>query len=121
MGTGFDCNYGEEEFTTVASGIDAIKAILFGDDIHAKERLLYYLDWYMDPYYKNDLLEIKKPLAELLQRIVVTENEAGIVEEAFHLLEAYTEGPYETLLNNLGRVPEPFQPTALYLLNSDNG
>lgn len=40
MGTGFDCNYGEEEITTVASGIDAIKAVLFGDDIHAKERLL---------------------------------------------------------------------------------
>ena len=120
MGTKFDCNYGEEEFKTVEAGIDAIKAVLFGDDIHAKERLLYYLDWYMDPYYKKDLSEMANPLKELLQKIVVTENEVGIIEEAFHLLEAYTEGPYEILRKNLGRVPKAYQPTALFLLNSDN-
>ena len=29
--------------------------------------------------------------------IAVTDEDKGIVEEAFHLLEAYTEGPYEIL------------------------
>ena len=38
----------------------------------------------------------------------------------FHLLEAYTEGPYEILEKNIDKVPEEFRSTALYLLNPDN-
>ena len=120
MSQEFDCQYGEEEFRTVECGMDAIEAILTGKDTHAKERLLYYLDWYMDPYYKKDLSEIEKPLIELLQKIVITDTDLGIVDEAFHLLEAYTEGPYEILAKNIDKVPEQFKPTALYLLNPDN-
>lgn len=65
-----------------------------GEDVHAKERLLFYLDWYMDPYYKTDLSVIGEPLKDLLQKIVIIDNDTGIVEEALHLLEAYTEWPY---------------------------
>ena len=110
----FDVHYGEEEFRTVDAGIEAIEAVLMGENTHAKERLLFYLDWYMDPYYKKDLSAIQKPLIELLQRIAVTDNDMGIVEEAFHLLEAYTEGPYEILEKNVDRVLEEYKPTALY-------
>ena len=52
--------------------------------------------------------------------IVVTDNDMGVIDEAFHLLEAYTEGPYEILEKNIDRVPEEYRPTALYLLNPDN-
>ena len=47
---------------------------------------------------------------------------AGIeaIEEVFHLLEAYTEGPYEILLKNIDNVPEEYKPKALYLLNPNN-
>ena len=120
MSLEFDCQYGEEEFKTVENGIAAIEEVLTGNDTHAKERLLYYLDWYMDPYYKKDLSEIEKPLIELLQRIAITDTDLGIVDEAFHLLEAYTEGPYEILAKNIDKVPEQFKPTALYLLNPEN-
>ena len=120
MSEAFDCHYGEEEFKTVASGVDAIRAVLAGEDIHAKERLLFYLDWYMDPYYKKDLSAIGGPLTELLQEIVVTDHDAGIVDEALHLLEAYTDGPYVILEKNMDKVPERFKPTVLYLL-SDTG
>ena len=82
-------------FNTIKAGIEAIEAVLTGGDILSRERLLYCLDWYMDPYYKKDLSAIQKPLVELLQRITVTDDNMGIVEEAFHLPEAYTEGPYE--------------------------
>ena len=91
MSEEFDACYGEEEFKTVDSGIEAIEAVLTGEEVHAKERLLFYLDWYMDPYYKTDLSVIGEPLKDLLQRIVITDNDTGIVEEALHLLEAYTE------------------------------
>ena len=86
MSKEFDVQYGEEEFKTVDSGIEAIETVLTGDDVHAKERLLFYLDWYMDPYYKKDLTTIGEPLKELLQRIVVTDNDIGVIEEALHLL-----------------------------------
>ena len=120
MSQEFDCQYGGEEFRAVEKGIAAIETVLTGNDTHAKERLLYYLDWYMDPYYKKDLSKIGKPLIELLQRIAVTDSDLGVVDEALHLLEAYTEGPYEILEENLDKVPEQFKPTALYLLNSGN-
>jgi hypothetical protein len=39
MSQDFDCHYGEEEFNTIESGIEAIEAVLTGSDVHAKERL----------------------------------------------------------------------------------
>ena len=120
MSQEFDCHYGEAEFNTIKAGIEAIEAVLTGSDIHAKERLLFCLDWYMDPYYKQDLSEIQEPLTELLQKIAVTDDDTGIVDEAFNLLESYTEGPYEILAKNIDRVPEEYRPKALYLLNPAN-
>ena len=52
--------------------------------------------------------------------IAVTDKDAGVVEEALHLLEAYTEGPYAALEKNADKVPEECRPTVLYLLNPDN-
>ncbi len=120
MSQEFDCNYGEPEFNTIKTGIKAIEAVLTGSDIHAKERLLFCLDWYMDPYYKMDLSALKEPLIELLQKIAVTDDNMGVIDEVFHLLEAYTEGPYDILEKNIDKVPEEYKPTALYLLNPEN-
>ena len=120
MSEGFDCHYGEEEFRAVATGIEAIRAVLTGADVHARERLLFYLDWYMDPYYGKDLSAMAAPLTELLQEVAVTDKNAGVVEEALHLLEAYTEGPYPILEKNADKVPEEFRPAVLYLLNPKN-
>ena len=120
MSKEFDVHYGEEEFKTVGSGIEAIQAVLMGEDIHAKERLLFYLDWYMDPYYEKDLSVIGEPLKELLQEVAVTDNDTGVIEEALHLLEAYTEGPYPILEKNRDSVLGEFRPTVLYLLNENN-
>ncbi len=80
MSQEFDCNYGEEEFSTIKAGIEAIEAVLAGNDIHAKERLLYCLDWYMDPYYQKDLSEIQEPLIELLQKIAVSDEQKDLMK-----------------------------------------
>jgi hypothetical protein len=45
MSQEFDCHYGEAEFNTIKAGIKVIETVLTGTDIHAKERLLYCLDW----------------------------------------------------------------------------
>ena len=120
MSKEFDVHYGQKEFEAVESGIEAIEAVLTGKDIHAKERLLFYLDWYMDPYYRKDLSVIGEPLKELLQKVAVSDDDNGVVEEALHLLEAYTEGPYPILEKNKEKLPEEFRPTILYLLNENN-
>lgn len=119
MSKEFDIYYGEEEFKTVDGGIEDIQAVLMGEDIHAKERLLFFLDWYMDPYYNKDLSVIKEPLKELLQKIVITDNDTDIIEEALHLLESYTDGPYAILETNKDNISKEFQHKIFYLL-SDN-
>ena len=57
MSQEFDCHYGEAEFNTIKAGIKVIETVLTGTDIHAKERLLYCLDWEkLDaPVYCNKL------------------------------------------------------------------
>ena len=117
MGNSFDCNYGEEEAKIVKSGIDAIKAVIDGDDIAAKQRLLFYLDKFMDPYYEQDTSAIIEPLIVLLQNIIITPHEEDVIGEAVHLLSAYTSGPYEVLKMNYNKVPEDFKPDVLYLFS----
>ena len=119
MSKEFDVHYGEEEIKTVDSGIEAIETVLTGEDVRAKERLLFYLDWYMDPYYKKDLSNIGEALKELLQRIIVSDNDIGVIEEALHLLEVYTEGSYVILEKSIDDVPEELKPNILSLINED--
>ena len=80
---------------------------------------MFYLDWYMDPYYKKDLSNIGEALKELLQRIIVSDNDIGVIEEALHLLEVYTEGSYVILEKSIDDVPEELKPDILSLINED--
>lgn len=83
--------YGTEEKELVKQGIEAIRKVLCGKDSNAKRRLLFYLDQYLDPYYQNDLTKLYKPLKKLLQELMISDNEADVIEEAQHLLEEYME------------------------------
>ena len=61
-------NYGDKEREIVKLGIKEIEKVLFGKDENVKSRLLFYLDWYMDPYYKQDLTELLEPLKDILSK-----------------------------------------------------
>lgn len=86
-----DYLYGTEEKELVKQGIEAIQAVLLGNNSNAKRRLLFYLDQYLDPFYQNDLTELYEPLRKLLQEVTNSDNEADVIEEAHHLLDAYME------------------------------
>ena len=86
-----DYLYGTAEKALVKQGIEAIRSVLHGKDSNAKRRLLFYLDQYLDPYYQNDLTELYEPLKGLLQEVTISDNEADVIEEAHHLLEAYMD------------------------------
>ena len=86
-----DYLYGTEEKELVKEGLEAIRTVLYGKNSSAKRRLLFYLDQYLDPFYQNDLTGLYEPLKKLLQEVMLSENEADVIEEARHLLEAYME------------------------------
>lgn len=48
--------YGANEKEIIKTGIEAIREVLMGDDNEKKKSLLFALDWFMDPYYKQDHL-----------------------------------------------------------------
>ena len=107
--------YTDEERNIVRAGMGAVRAVLFGADVEAARRLLYCLDWFMDPYYQNDLGDMMVPLKEALQELAVTTRLEDIAEEALSLLE-YTDPPYPILQARLGDVLPEHQPYARYLL-----
>ena len=108
--------YTEREVQCLKEGMGAVRSVLSGTDTEAKRRLLFYLDWYMDPYYKQDISDIKKDLKEMLEKVVVSPNEEDVIDEALHLLEGYTDPPYPILAAYLGTLSEKHKPKALYLL-----
>ena len=80
-----DYLYGTEEKELVKEGLEAIRTVLYGKNSSAKRRLLFYLDQYLDPFYQNDLTGLYEPLAKLLQEVMISENEADVIEEARHI------------------------------------
>jgi len=86
-----DYLYGTEEKELVKEGLEAIRTVLYGKNSSAKRRLLFYLDQYLDPFYQNDLTGLYEPLTKLLKEVMISENEADVIEEARHILEAYME------------------------------
>ena len=86
-----DYLYGTEEKELVKEGLEAIRTVLYGKNSSAKRRLLFQLDQYLDPFYQNDLTGLYEPLTKLLQEVMISENEADVIEEARHILEAYME------------------------------
>lgn len=82
--------YTEREVQCLKEGMGAVRSVLSGTDTEAKRRLLFYLDWYMDPYYRQDISDIKNDLKGMLEKIVVSPNEEDVIDEALHLLEGYT-------------------------------
>ena len=61
--------YTEREVQCLKEGMGAVRSVLSGTDTEAKRRLLFYLDWYMDPPYPilaaylGNLSEKHKPKA----------------------------------------------------------
>ncbi|MDE6499269.1 MAG: hypothetical protein K2K83_01005 [Rikenella sp.] len=90
-----------------SGGIEAIRAVLMGEDTDDKFGLLHILDWFMDPYYKNrkDIEPFHDELVELLQEIILSAEDADVAEETWHLLSNYEWPPFEIIENRLDSLP----------------
>ena len=113
--------YSENERKIVRKGIDAIQEVLMGDNAKKKRSLLFALDWFMDPYYKQDsyIADIHDELVELLQTVIISSNDDEVSEDALQLLSSYEWPPFEILEKNIDRVSEQLKPDVLYVINMD--
>ena len=114
-------SYGENEKETIKKGIVAIQEVLMGDNADKKKSLLLALDWFMDPYYKQDIYiaDIRGDLNKLQQTVIIASNEDEVSEDALNLLSSYEWPPFEILEKNLDRVSKQLMPDVLYVINMD--
>ena len=117
MGDSRFVSYSESEKEIVRQGIGAVRSVLTGNDEDAKLRLLFCLDWFMDPYYGQDISDIKDELITLLQEIVVSDKSIHVKEDALELLDSYCQGPFPVLEANLEHVDEEILPQVEYTVN----
>ncbi|MBP1548335.1 MAG: hypothetical protein J6A37_17270 [Oscillospiraceae bacterium] len=110
-------SYTDSEIETVKKGISAIKEVLLGNDSEKKQSLLLCLDWYMDPYYGQDISDIEDELIDLLQTFIISEKNIDIAEDALELLNSYTSGPYRILEDNINKIDSIFMPNIMYTIN----
>ncbi|WP_251318110.1 hypothetical protein [Flintibacter muris] len=111
--------YSAEEKAIVRKGTGAIREVLLGPDNNRKLSLLFALDWFMDPYFQQDISDIKEDLKELLQTVVVSSGDYDVSDDALNLLISYTWPPFPILEQNLDRVPEKLKADALYAINME--
>lgn len=111
--------YSGDEKAIVRKGIGAIREVLLGQDNARKLSLLLALDWFMDPYFQQDISGIKEELKELLQTVVVSSGDYDVSDDALNLLISYTWPPFPILERNLDRVPEKLKADVLYAINME--
>ena len=104
-------SYGENEKKIIKAGIVEIRKVLMGNDKNKKRSLLFALDWFMDPYFNNELVE-------LLQTVVISSTDDDVSEDALQLLCDYEWPPFEILEKNI-RVSQRLKPDVLYAVNMD--
>lgn len=110
-------SYSGSEKEIVRQGIGAIRSVLTGNDEDAKLRLLLCLDWFMDPYYGQDISAIKDELIDLLQQVIVSDDSFSVKEDALNLLTSYAWGPFTILEDNMGNMDEKLRPDVEYTVN----
>ncbi len=114
-------SYGQNEKDIIKKGIVAIQEVLMGDNTDKKRNLLFALDWFMDPYYKQDIYiaDIREDLVNMLQTVIIWSNDDEVSKAALNLLSSYEWPPFEILEENIDRVSKQLKPDVLYVINMD--
>ena len=117
MGSSY-VSYSEEERKLVREGgIDAIRQVLTGSDTEKKRSLLLCLDWFMDPYYKQDISSFKAELIRLLETVIVSPNPIEVKDDALQLLSDYCWGPFPTLEQHVDEIEDELKANVEYTIN----
>jgi len=109
--------YDEKHMGIVMKGIDAISSVLKGTDMAEKERLLFCLDRYLDPWFGYNL-PYEAQIFELIQYVVISPNSINVKEDALNLLE-YSNPPFPILASNLDKIEIDLMGYVQYTINRD--
>ena len=112
-------SYGEDEKKIIRRGIASIREVLMGRDIDKKKSLLFALDWFMDPYYKQDISNLHDDLITLLEEVIISSEDDEVSEDALNLLSSYEWPPFKILEKNLHKVSARLKLDVLYVINMD--
>ena len=117
MENGRFVTYTDKDRDIVRKGICEIAKVLLGDDAQRKLSMLFCLDWFMDPYYQQDISDIHDDLVLLLQTVITEPNEDDVIEDAIELLMSYELPPFPLIEEKRNRIPLKFQDDIAYLLD----
>ena len=112
--------YTENDREIVRKGIAEIAKILIGTNTDRKLSMLLCLDWFMDPYYGQDISAFHDELVDLLQTVIISPNDDDVIEDAIGLLIDYEWPPFPIIEQNKALIPQKFQGDIAYLLNRDS-
>ena len=112
--------YTESDREIVRKGITEITRVLMGTDTERKLSMLLCLDWFMDPYYGQDISAFHDELIVLLQTVITSPNDDDVIEDAIGLLIDYAWPPFPIIEQNKDLVPYKFRDDIAYLLNMDS-
>ena len=85
--------YTENDREIVRKGITEIARVLMGTDTERKLSMLLCLDWFMDPYYGQDISTFHDELVDLLQTVIISPNDDNVIEDAINLQKILLELP----------------------------
>ena len=110
--------YTEDDREIVRQGMEGIRKVLFGNDADRKRSMLFCLDWFMDPYYGQDISGMRAELDEVLQQVIVSpDNPLDVKEDAISLLMDYEWGPFPILEEHFEELEEEIKPDVKYVIN----
>ena len=87
-----------------------------GTNTDRKLSMLLCLDWFMDPYYGQDISTFHDELVDLLQTVIISPNDDDVIEDAIDLLIDYEWPPFPIIEQNKALIPQKFQGDIAYLL-----
>ena len=108
--------YDDSHKKIVESGISAIRRVLFNNNTSEIISLLFCLDFYLDPYYKNTL-SYEKEIYDLLQELVISSQDDDIIRACLQLIEDYSCIPLSILEQGFDKIKQNWKPDVKYILN----
>ena len=108
--------YDDSHKKTVESGTEAVREVLFGGNTLEIRKLLFCLDLYLDPYYKNTL-PYEPEIYDLLQELAVTSRDDDVIDDCLQLIDNYSCSSLAILEHGFDRIKDSMKPYAQYILN----
>lgn len=109
-------SYDENEVAVVETGIEAIRTVMFSQNITQIRKLLLCLDKYLDPYFQCRLL-YEHEIFEVLQELVVSSQSDEVIADTLQLLGDYCTISLNFIETHFDQIKESMKPNVRDVLS----